>query len=237
MNKKSWIYLIIFLISMLAIGFVGLVTKFGRSFEELKFLFENMVWFPVEIIFTIVVIEKALEKIEKNNQQKRFTRLARQKNEKVLKRLKNSVVEIVLPIEVYDPLRKTDDELFREIMSNINNYITPELTSATRTLNFADTGPLSVNFMGVTLHYCGTNNIILDDYFEKLGHIMPDEIYEFAIEIVSTNSILGALDFPSMELHRANGLKDPEGSMIIKYKKFAIAVQNLEKALSKMNCK
>lgn len=133
-NKKYWMIFFSILIIISLLG--GILYYFKVGGENYLFLYENMIWFPIEIFATVLILDKLLDTIESQREIDRNNRILAKPNSNLKNSLKNQVVRIVDNRNVHDSKAKSIDERYREIVDNLESSINSDLFHLTRTYNF-----------------------------------------------------------------------------------------------------
>lgn len=120
---KQWRNFILLLISISFIGLIGRVSPYGS--EIWNFLFENMIWFPVEMGITIFIFDKIIQKnnlkIEHNREYNEYYSVAETDLNKLLQTIKLHSVSALTNSQLEGD--KLDKE-FANICNNIPKLIT-----------------------------------------------------------------------------------------------------------------
>lgn len=120
---KQWSKFILLLISFSFIGIIGRVSTYGS--EIWNFLFENMIWFPVEVGITIFIFDKIIQKnnlkIENNREYNEYYSVAETDLNKLLETIKLHSVSAITNSQLQgDEL----DKEFANVCNNIPEVIT-----------------------------------------------------------------------------------------------------------------
>lgn len=124
-NKKYWMIFFSILIIISLLG--GILYYFKVGGENYLFLYENMIWFPIEIFATVLILDKLLDTIESQREIDRNNRILAKPNSNLKNSLKNQVVRIVDNRNVHDSKAKSIDERYREIVDNLESSINSDL--------------------------------------------------------------------------------------------------------------
>lgn len=124
-NFFSWKKLILFLTCVCLIGFIGRLVPYGD--EMWNFLFENMIWFPVEAGVTIFIVDKIIKKnndeIENIREFNQYYSLAGEDLEEMIAIFKVQLISGVTNTQFNN---EEIDSKFRDIFTNLDNYVSVE---------------------------------------------------------------------------------------------------------------
>lgn len=180
MKKIGYKFYVILLI-IVVIGIVGKLVPYG--YENWNFLFENMIWFPIEISLTVFVIDRLIQKNESKKEVEKFISLAGNSSHELVSFLKRKLTSIVVDARVYDASRD-DEKLFTSILENPDNYINSNLIAETRTVNYMQGTSQKYNYIGFIYDPCIAMHNEVEKYLDYYKIFMPAK-YVFQITELS----------------------------------------------------
>lgn len=123
--SKEWKILLAFLFIIFFVGIIGRIIPYGE--EKWNFIFENMIWFSIELGVTIFFIQKMLDENAKKQMTIRefneYYSLAKDDIESILFTFKLDLIAIATNQDCKP--EKIDDKL-EDIKDNIDLYFSPE---------------------------------------------------------------------------------------------------------------
>jgi len=205
-NKKYWIIFFSILITISFFG--GVLHYFEVGGENYLFLYENMIWFPIEIFATVIVLEKLLDTIEAQREIDRNNRILAKPNSNLKNSLKNQVVKIVDNRNVYDPNAKSIDERYNEIVNNLESYINSDLFHLTRTYNFRSSNTkvpneIELNIMGILYTECKPIDKEISEYLDSYSQFLDENMFVKTNNLKDMNYKLGVLNYSFGIQHKA----------------------------------
>src|SRR5699024_5664475 len=147
--------------------------------ENYLFLYENMIWFPIEIFATALILDKLLDTIESQREIDRNNRILVKPDYKLKKNLKNKVVRIVDNRNVYDSNANSIDERYKEIVNNLESYINSDLFHLTRTYRYSSSNTkkpyeIKLNIMGILYAECEPIDKKINEYLKSYSQFLDD---------------------------------------------------------------
>lgn len=191
--KKYMKELVLFALICIVIGVLGRVSTLGKS--EWNFIFENMIWFPVEVVITVAVLDKIIAERDEARDRQRFAKITRETNPSLINTLKANLAALVVDNSTYDPAR-SDSEIFKNVLDNPSDYLTNEFFNTMRLFRFINAGEQYYNFQGISYHYCSIMEKALQEYQERYIAVMDDEVLELIVKLQNSLRGAGFLDFP-----------------------------------------
>ncbi|KRN08962.1 hypothetical protein FD00_GL001526 [Liquorilactobacillus mali KCTC 3596 = DSM 20444] len=164
---------------MFLLGIIGLILPYGSA--KWNFIFENMIWFPVEILITIFALNKILEKNEKEKELKKKEKIVRGKDKQTMKYVRDKVTSIVYDDSIYDS-KRNNKKLFANLVNDIKNkeniIINKEkLAKAKRTYRTIENQTFTFNYAGICYMQCKDVYGELDEFLNKYGYVLDSNQY------------------------------------------------------------
>lgn len=169
------------------IGFIGFFCPYG--YEEWNFLFENLAWFPLELMVTVLILERILdskkEKRESDKENKRFVELAGYRTNSLIKTLKENLYSAYTGKFLTNNAELLDEKL-REMNDNFDDIFTIDYFDKgidSLDINLNDlwdsfNHPINVSYPESILKFSVELNNLTDEYIEKNHYILPEEIFD-----------------------------------------------------------
>lgn len=118
----KWKKLFSFLMLICFIGFIGRILPYGN--EMWNFIFENMIWFPVEAGVTIFIVDRIIqknnEKLESIREFNQYYALASEDLEEMITSFKIQLISAVTNNQYEN---EKVDNMFEDICTNIEKYV------------------------------------------------------------------------------------------------------------------
>ena len=170
---ENWKGLIWLVFLMFILGLIGISCPWGNS--KWNFIFENMVWFPVEIILTVFALNKIIERNELEKKRERSKRIIRNKDKVTIEFVRDKITAIMYSDVTYDE-KRNDEELFKRLLVDIeekqNKIINKnKLESMHRVYQFQNNSKKDFNYFGICQIQC-------ENAFDELTNFM-DRYHEF----------------------------------------------------------
>lgn len=182
-----------FSVIIFLIGVIGFSNYDGNW----NFIFENMIWFPIEITVTAFVIDRILDMVQSKRDDEKFKRVTRKANELLIGVLKRQIVGIVFNNNVYNPNRE-EIELYDKIIANPNKYLTDDLFKSAREYNIVGGIKKNYNFIGILMMQCLEMDKHLKEYINRYSIYFNDDIYKQISLVEQTNYYeIGVLNYPN----------------------------------------
>lgn len=215
-NKKYWIVLFSILVIISFVGSIFLCREVGG--DKYLFLYENMIWFPIEIFTTVIIIEKLLSTIEAHRENKRNNEILAKPNSILKASLKSQVVKIIDDRNTYNPDAKEVDERYIEIVDNLESSINLDLFYLTRIYNFSSNNTKvstkkELNIMGILYIECESVDRKINEYLDSYTQFLDSRNFLKTTEVKDRNYKLGVLNNSFGIQHKANEYSmggDPE---------------------------
>ena len=103
LTNPKWRKYCLILVVIIVVGLIGFLAPYGDA--RWNFLFENMIWLPVELFLTVFAVNKVLELVEEDRSRQRFIRMMSRANRSLIKVIKRNIVSIPINCLVYDANR------------------------------------------------------------------------------------------------------------------------------------
>lgn len=205
-NKKYWMILFSILIIISLLG--GILYYFKVGGENYLFLYENMIWFPIEIFATVLILDKLLDTIESQREIDRNNRILAKPNSSLKNSLKNQVVRIVDDRNVYDSNAKSIDERYREIVDDLEASINSDLFHLTKTYNFRSSNTkvpneIELNIMGILYIECEPIDKKINEYLDSYSQFLDEKVFLKTTNLKDMNYKLGVLNYTFGIQHKA----------------------------------
>lgn len=215
MKKLNSMYCLI--ISILLIGLVGRLIRLGDSMWN--FLFENLIWYSIEIFLTVVILNEAIAKRDEKKRLKNFILITGEYNDSLLYKLKDKLAKIV-----DNDYKNSSDEkckyIFKEVLTNEKRYINARLVSEKRE---------GKNYRGFIEEPCKEMIDAITDYMLRFDSCLPENYRQDLFELKSSISDAGLMfkgKFTDLSVENID-----DGSNVEALRKIFIKVNELEKTL------
>lgn len=231
--KKYIRELIAFALICMAGGVIGKVSPLGKSVWE--FVFENMIWFPVEVVITVLILDKIIAERDEARDRQRFNKITREANPRLIITLKKNLAALVVDESVYDPERN-DDEIFIKVLNNPSKYLTDSFFKTMRLFHFINSSDQYYNFQGISYHYCSIMEKALREYQERYIAVMNDDVLEIIAKLQNTLRSAGFLDFPAPNMWTMkSNWKVADGTLAATIHKLFKLTETLSKTFEKIS--
>lgn len=190
--NRSWLVFFSMLLLLLIIGIIWFIRYPTARYD---FIYENLIWFPLEIAVTTLVINKILSSLDKRKEKDRFIKVTKRPTETLILSLKENIVDIVFDRNTYSEKRPSTDELYKEIINDIDSKVDDNLTATTRSIRLNSTS-LSLNIYGILTVACDQLNTDLKKYIDRFHIFFDDDIYLAVTYLEKRNFSLGLLRDP-----------------------------------------
>lgn len=191
LNKKipNYFWYIIPII-IIVFGFLGL----NISNSKYNFVFENMIWLPIELSITIFALNKLFNFIDEKRNSKRFVQVANRKNRFLISNIKKTVVNIAIENKKYNKNRDIV-KLYDEILDNPTNYFNDKLFKSTREylISYKPTKYTSHNYMSFVNENCSKLDKSLKEYTERFAPYFDDKLFKAISDFEISNNKFGLL--------------------------------------------
>jgi len=122
---RNWKMLIIALAAIMVVGLIGFIVPYGD--EKWNFIFESMMWFPVEIGVTIFIIDKIIKKNnEKTDKFREFSQYYSIANEDLQSMIKSIKIQLISAVTNSQVENEEVDSKFDDVCINLKNYVSIE---------------------------------------------------------------------------------------------------------------
>lgn len=195
--RKYWFILV----AIFIVGLIGFLVPYGDA--RWNFLFENMIWLPVELFLTVFAVNKILELIEEDRNRQRFIRLTRKANEHLVDTIKKNVVSIPINCQVYDKDRN-ENQLYDKIIENPSAYFTEELFYSTRSYAYVSYEK-NYNYLGIKMVHCEKIDTEIKKYIERYEPYLDDDLFNQLNIVEQKNYSFGVLNFKT-DIGKIGGL-------------------------------
>lgn len=214
-------------------GIIGKIVPFG--YESWNFLFENMIWFPIEISLTVFVIDKLIQDSDRKKEVDRFMKLAGDSSDQLVNLLKRKVTSIVVDASIYDENRD-DNKIFSDVLSDPNKYINSKLIAEKRVVNYMQGYSKEYNYLGFIYDPCMEMHNEIEKYLNYYRIFMPakyvDQITRLSKQIYNSGFLMNTTD--SGKLANEFVVDDSHDAHKKNLKELFVSIQNFEKSLNEM---
>lgn len=186
------------------IGIVGFLIPFGD--EKWNFLFENMIWLPVELTLTVFAFNKILNSIEERRNEERFIRVTSGKRESLIELIKQKIVAIPINCQYYDQDRN-EIEIYDDIISNPKKYFNEDLFNSSREYMYAPNIKKQFNYSGIQHVACKEIDGKLKSFIERYELFFDDTLFELISNFEISNGSFGILNNTLMYGMDSNSFK------------------------------
>lgn len=171
--KKFWKLIICFALIILTIGVIGKTVSYGDS--DWNFIFEDMIWFPIEAGITIFVLDRIIQLRDNARDKQRYINLVSRSSIELMRLMKLKVVNYALDdIE----LERDAEEQFNKIKNTPNEYFTIEFFSKMRAFyNPQLKSSEEYNMYGILYECFYPLRQGLDDYISRYSFLLDDELF------------------------------------------------------------
>lgn len=185
--RKYWFILV----AIFIVGLIGFLVPYGDA--RWNFLFENMIWLPVELFLTVFAVNKILELIEEDRNRQRFIRLTRKANASLIKVIKKNIVSIPINCLVHDANRD-EIQLYDEIIHSPQNFFTEELFKGERIYHF-DVTKKNYNYLGIKMIHCNIIDSEIKKYLDRYEFFFDDDLFNQLTIFEQKNFSFGILNY------------------------------------------
>lgn len=187
-GKREFIYISI---GISIVGLIGFLLPYGN--EKWNFIFENLMWFPIELAITVFILEKMLEENNERKKMVRFFNLAGIETNDLI-----SIVKAKLYSAYTGDMFMDDDnsekklvEIYTEFnkkynKETFNNGVDIYIVDFRESL-FENNKKVKISYIVSILNFSEEINKIINDYLSKNEIFLPEEVFN---EIVSLRNIL-----------------------------------------------
>jgi len=231
--KSSWMKYVVVLLVISILGLVGFLIP--HNHEKWKFLFENMIWLPLEILITVFAFNKVVASIEKRKSHERFIKVVGKKTEALIFSIKKYIVAIPVNCQIYDADRD-EEKLFEKIIENPEQYFNEKLFNSHRPYMFGENTSVNYNYYGIAYVACSSIDTELKKYLDRYAGYLEDGVFELIVRFEQSNQNMGVLSSPKFVFEKDIILGEGNGvnEMAINYLQLATQLINtLEACLQK----
>ena len=210
-RAKFNIYWRIFSLVIGALFILGIFSFLYLPNGRYTFIYENLIWFPVEITLIIIVINKILNALDKRKEKERFVKVTKRPTETIISSLKNNIVDIIHDRNIYDKNRPDTNALYEEIINDLDVVVTDQLILSTKSYSFNGSSRMLLNMTGILHVECKKLDDNLKKYIDRFHIFFDDDIYLKITELEKRNHNLGLLSYPlsmnggNAETHKIGG--------------------------------
>lgn len=141
------------------------------------------------------MINKLLNNLEAKKERERFKRVTKRSSAHIILSLKKNVVDIVHDRTVYDSNRPEINELYNQIVNNLEKMIDDKLVSTKRLYRVNKSSKVNLNIYGILHTECNILDNELKKYIERFHIFFDDDIYLKITELEKNNFNLGKLNY------------------------------------------
>lgn len=196
-NNSTWIKYLIIMLTIFISGLIGFLVPYGNI--KWNFIFENMIWLPIELGFTVFAINKILELVEEKRSYEKFVRITGAKNKYLIKAIKKNIVHVAINCQTHDENRD-EMKLFDKIVMNPTNYFNADLFSSNREylVSYNPIVRKTHNYNGIAYIHCHELDQRLKEYVEQFYFYFDDELFKELNNFKTLNHGFGNLSHPSI---------------------------------------
>ncbi|MDT2808185.1 hypothetical protein [Vagococcus lutrae] len=178
-------------ILIIFIGVVGFLLPYGN--ERWNFIFENLIWFPIELAITVFVLEKILENSHEKQKIERFIKLSSVETKETIDAIKAKLYSAYTATMLNDK-SELDNEMLK-IYINFNEIYTVDVFKKGLDIYIVDTKkPLfdvhikeNFNYIVCLLKFSFEVNKLIEEYLNKNVFFLPEDVFN---EIVILRNVL-----------------------------------------------
>ncbi|MDT3394812.1 MAG: hypothetical protein LIR10_09700 [Bacillota bacterium] len=198
MLKKYRNYFIWFDVIILGIGILGRFLPYGSS--EFNFIFENMIWFPIEVTLTVLILDKIIQLRENEKEKNRYQRIVGRHSAALISKLKRQIVYYFRGPDVNDNAESIKNK-FKEISDNPDNLLTQVFFDSMREFNFLGNPQKTIyNYQGMAFQYMSVCNKSVEQYINRYSVFLDDDVFQILDNLQNKFRDVGKLDFASESL-------------------------------------
>lgn len=198
MLKKYRNYFIWFDAIILIIGILGRFLPYGSL--EFNFIFENMIWFPIEVTLTVFILDKIIQLRENEKEKNRYKRIVGRHSAALISNLKRQVVYYFRDPDVNDDTGSIENK-FKEISDNPNTLLTLEFFNSMREFNFIGNPQKTIyNYQGMAFQYMSVCYKAIEQYINRYSVFLDDDVFQILDKLQNRFNDVGKLDYPSESL-------------------------------------
>lgn len=190
--KSSTRYRILFFGSLIVVGLLGFFLLTSDIVgNEYDFIFQKMIWFPINMTFIVLIFNRIIGQIDEAREERKFRTLTKRASTELIDDLKTNTVYIVFESTDDEFENHSTEEVFEEIINNLDDYVTDELMKVERTYYLVDGGKEQFDIGNILNIFCTRIDKDLNDFLDKYHNYMDDELYEEATDLKEANYFLG----------------------------------------------
>lgn len=190
LTNPKWRKYCLILVVIIVVGLIGFLAPYGDA--RWNFLFENMIWLPVELFLTVFAVNKVLELVEEDRSRQRFIRMMSRANRSLIKVIKRNIVSIPINCLVYDANRY-EMQLYDEIINSPQNFFTEELFKGERIYNI-DGVRKEYNYLGIIMVHCDLIDYEIKKYLDRYELFFDDNLFKQLTVFEQKNFSFGILN-------------------------------------------
>ena len=190
------------------VGVIGFLSPYGH--EKWNFIFENLTWFPIELVVTVSVLERIISKKEEAARKNRFIKVSKVDLERSIIKMRSSILSSYLGIERQDISIKEQLELLIEDFDNV--FTVDFIKKGLKTIHIFE-GDLmrAVNeqktyqqsyFLSI-FNLANTIRGNVDVFINRYGRVLPDDLLDELYNlrtVFQSNIIFGESDISELQL-------------------------------------
>lgn len=198
MLKKYRNYFIWFDVIILGIGILGRFLPYGSS--EFNFIFENMIWFPIEVTLTVLILDKIIQLRENEKEKNRYQRIVGRHSAALISNLKRQIVYYFREPDVNDDTESIKNN-FKKISDNPENLLTQDFFDSMREFNFLGNPQKTIyNYQGMAFQYMSVCYKTVEQYIDRYSIFLDDDVFQILDNLQNKFKYVGKLDFESESL-------------------------------------
>lgn len=224
--------LFLFAIICFVVGIIGRLLPYGNS--NWNFLFENMIWFPIEVVITILVLDKIISERDDLRDKKRFIKSTMTANPNLIESLKRSLAGLSINDIVYDPDR-SNEYIFKDTLENPQKHFTDSFFNSMRTFHFIGGTDADYNYAGFAHYYCQQMYDSIQKYLDRYQVIIDDDVLELLVSLQDLCNVVGMLQHnnPIIWTSRSSFHMDDDAKNNVH--KLYVLTDKLEKVLDELS--
>lgn len=198
MLKKYRNYFIWFDAIILGIGILGRFLPYISA--EFNFIFENMIWFPIEVTLTVFILDKIIQLRENEKEKSRYQRVVGRHSAALISNLKRQIVYYFRGPDVNDNAESIKNK-FKEISDNPDNLLTQVFFDSMREFNFLGNPQKTIyNYQGMAFQYMSVCNKSVEQYINRYSVFLDDDVFQILDNLQNKFRKVGKLDFANESL-------------------------------------
>lgn len=194
---NTWIKYLVIMFLIFILGLIGLLITYDNT--KWSFIFENIMWLPIELGFTVFAINKVLELIQEKRNHGKFIRITGDQTKYLIEAIKENIVHIAVNCQVHDPNRN-EENIYDKILKSPIEYFNSDLFSSNREYLISH-NPIvkkNYNYTGITYIHCKKLDKRLTEYIDQFYFYFDDQLFKEVNDFKTLNHGFGNLSQPSI---------------------------------------